>query len=766
MKYLILLRGLPGSGKSTWVKNNHLEDYTISSDTIRLMYSTPVIKSRQNYGQRVISQKNDKQVWDLLHQLVVNRIKNGQTTIVDATHLKANSINYYKQVCKNNHIRCVVVDFDVSVEEAIMRDLMREGTCRYVGEKVIRRMANGIEKVPSWCEIGNPDDIAWQFNVELKPVDYDEKYNEVVIFGDLHGCYDPLKKWFDERPLSSKTKYVFCGDYEDRGIQHKELFDFLLAHRKDSNFKFLAGNHTSRLLQIANRDKDSKSYPEYDNTLKQMKDFDCEDLRKFIRDQDEMVYFTFGERDFCVSHAGISCPPSLKLNSGEYIKGHGDYHQSEDVDTDFENRHTGSYQVHGHRNIHQVGIRVNEHCFNLEGGIEYGGDLRILQITKDNIQTHQIKNDVYRVVDSNADIVNELKSSPLIRRTQNPNGISSYNFTKEAFFDKKWNDLVCTARGLFVYDDTNKVAARSYSKFFNLGEVKTSTEDYILNNWVGTVNAYGKANGYLGIISVDTRTNEFFFASKSRTDMDFAKNLERIFNKKVSKAKQNALRNWLVKDMGKNNGNAYSLVVEVIDPINDSHICKYNQENLCLLDVFVNDYAEKSLGYDAVCKLGQLTMLPAKIPLEPIKDNITLKMALDELSNTKEHCEGFVLEGHNKADEVVRVKIKTPWYLMWKYYRGHGSFERKWDNMGFLTAEQREYACKIWKRANQLIALRNGEEVLMPEIELFSDEVDNCKDLVLKNLCGGWQMNIPKIIELVENYHPASLNELVQKYAK
>lgn len=751
MKYLILLRGLPGSGKSTWVKVNHLEDYTISSDAIRLMFSAPTIKSRQNYGQRVISQQNDKQVWDLLHQLVANRIKNGQTTIVDATHLKANAINYYKQVCKNNHIRCVVIDFDVPVEEAIVRDLMREGTCHYVGEKVIRRMANGIEKVPSWCELGSTDDIAWQFNVELKPVDYDEKYDEVVIFGDLHGCYNPLKKWFDEHPLSFKTKYIFCGDYEDRGIQHKELFDFLLKHRKDSNFKFLVGNHTSRLMQIANRDKGSKSYAEYNNTLEQMKDFDRDELRKFIRDQDDMVYFTFKGRKFCVSHAGISCPPSLKLNSDEYIKGHGDYNQSEDVDVAFENRNTGAYQVHGHRNIHQVDIRVNDNCFNLEGGIEYGGDLRILQITEDNIQTHQIKNKIYRVVKSNTDVVNELKSSPLIRRTQNSNGISSYNFTKEAFFDKKWNDLVCTARGLFVYDDTNNVAARSYSKFFNLGEVKTSTEDYILNNWVGTVNVYGKANGYLGIISVDTRTNEFIFASKSRTDMDFAKNLERIFNKKLSKAKQNALRDWLTKDMGKNKGNAYSLVVEVIDPINDSHICKYNQENLCLLDVFVNDYAEKSLGYYATWQVGQITMLPVKICFEPIKDTITLKKALDELSNTREHCEGFVLEGHNKAGEVVRVKIKTPWYLMWKYFRGHGSFERKCDDAGFLTAKQREYAAKLWKCADTLIDIKCGR--MDKEIPSVGGNV-NLSKLICKDLNDGWRLNIPYIIELVENYQP------------
>ena len=34
MRQLVLLRGAMGSGKSTWVKNNHLEDFTLSPDYI------------------------------------------------------------------------------------------------------------------------------------------------------------------------------------------------------------------------------------------------------------------------------------------------------------------------------------------------------------------------------------------------------------------------------------------------------------------------------------------------------------------------------------------------------------------------------------------------------------------------------------------------------------------------------------------------------------------------------------------------------------
>ena len=43
MRDLILVRGAPGSGKSTWVAQNNLQPYCISSDAVRLMFSSPEI---------------------------------------------------------------------------------------------------------------------------------------------------------------------------------------------------------------------------------------------------------------------------------------------------------------------------------------------------------------------------------------------------------------------------------------------------------------------------------------------------------------------------------------------------------------------------------------------------------------------------------------------------------------------------------------------------------------------------------------------------
>ena len=41
MRTLVLLRGIPASGKSTWVKENKLEAYSLSSDHIRTLFQAP-----------------------------------------------------------------------------------------------------------------------------------------------------------------------------------------------------------------------------------------------------------------------------------------------------------------------------------------------------------------------------------------------------------------------------------------------------------------------------------------------------------------------------------------------------------------------------------------------------------------------------------------------------------------------------------------------------------------------------------------------------
>lgn len=41
MRILLVMRGIPGCGKSTWIKEHELEAYTLSPDNIRLLFSAP-----------------------------------------------------------------------------------------------------------------------------------------------------------------------------------------------------------------------------------------------------------------------------------------------------------------------------------------------------------------------------------------------------------------------------------------------------------------------------------------------------------------------------------------------------------------------------------------------------------------------------------------------------------------------------------------------------------------------------------------------------
>ena len=67
-------------------------------------------------------------------------------------------------------------------------------------------------------------------------------------------------------------------------------------------------------------------------------------------------------------------PENLTLvATAEMIYGTGEYEDGLDEDMSFAERAAqNEYQVHGHRNYEGVPVQVNEHCFNLDGGVELG----------------------------------------------------------------------------------------------------------------------------------------------------------------------------------------------------------------------------------------------------------------------------------------------------------------------------------------------------------------------------------------------------------
>ena len=135
---VVLLRGVPGSGKSTWLREHQLEDYSIATDRLRLLLSNPV-KSPQGYYE--INQQVSDKAWQLAYELLESRMSHGGVTFFDATFMNDYLINYVKGLTEKHHYKLLVVDFNsVGLDEAKRRNKLRQGTIRYVPEYVLDDM--------------------------------------------------------------------------------------------------------------------------------------------------------------------------------------------------------------------------------------------------------------------------------------------------------------------------------------------------------------------------------------------------------------------------------------------------------------------------------------------------------------------------------------------------------------------------------------------------------------------------------------------------
>lgn len=131
-KKLIVLVGLPASGKSTYVKNiNHLDSVVISSDAIREELN---ISSHTKESNGIVF----KEVHDRIFKYL-NKNSNVSNIIVDATNLSKKDRNFYERIRKNtNKYKCKVEYHLIwsSILSCIERDKNRQNP---VGETTIKK---------------------------------------------------------------------------------------------------------------------------------------------------------------------------------------------------------------------------------------------------------------------------------------------------------------------------------------------------------------------------------------------------------------------------------------------------------------------------------------------------------------------------------------------------------------------------------------------------------------------------------------------------
>lgn len=128
MQRVIILKGLPGSGKSTWAREfvKGKKDWVIvNRDSLRNM--------RGDYW--IVQQEDLITEWEDF--CVKSTILAGLNVIIDATNLNQKVLNKWKNIASDNSLEAEILMFDTPLEECIRRDLGRE---KPVGESVILGM--------------------------------------------------------------------------------------------------------------------------------------------------------------------------------------------------------------------------------------------------------------------------------------------------------------------------------------------------------------------------------------------------------------------------------------------------------------------------------------------------------------------------------------------------------------------------------------------------------------------------------------------------
>ena len=248
MKKVIITRGLPGSGKSTWAKSiikaNSNSYKRINNDDLRAMVDC------NNW-----SPANEKFINELTDLFILKSLHEGKHVIVDNTNLNTKHIDRIKQLVKGQAELVINDSFlSVPVEMCIQNDLKRPNS---VGKDVIVNMYEKYLKKPDTIT-QNPDapkaiivdiDGTLAHMKGRSPYDWDrvgedecdtvikgivnayDNYGVVIVMSGRDGsCRAITEKWLNDNNIVWDTLLMREeGDMRKDSIVKRELFDTCIA---------------------------------------------------------------------------------------------------------------------------------------------------------------------------------------------------------------------------------------------------------------------------------------------------------------------------------------------------------------------------------------------------------------------------------------------------------------------------------------------------------------------------------------------------------
>lgn len=263
MSNLIITRGYPGCGKTTWANGKCLQDRSItriSRDDIR--FNMLGIDPKAGVGTNA----QEIQVSRIHHLLVNELLASGRNVIVDDTNLQLKVARKWADAAQMVGAEFEVVDFEVDVDECIYRNNARAiSGGRHVPVQIIRNMA---AKHPfPFLEVKPSDAVSFDYRYTLDPTlpeayvfDVDGTlaqmdgrspyewhrvhtdklkpdvagmayalkalgYKIIVMSGRDGACFDLTKQWLDKHSIAHDLLVMRAmGDTRKDNIIKVELF--------------------------------------------------------------------------------------------------------------------------------------------------------------------------------------------------------------------------------------------------------------------------------------------------------------------------------------------------------------------------------------------------------------------------------------------------------------------------------------------------------------------------------------------------------------
>lgn len=645
-KILLILSWIPWSGKSTWIKENNLEKYTISSDVLRLMVWHTILDLEV---WESISQDYNKESFKFFYDILDTRMNKWLFTVCDATHLLEKDFNKYFDLARKYWYKLYIKQINETNKEVLLKRNENRGIYK-ISEEIIDlyldryknfTIPKGIEEIKTVEDLPN-------YCKNYKVI---EKDSDVYYIWDIQSCPKELKTFLDKY-YNTKDYFVFTGDLLDRGYDSVWVLDIIYNIIDNPKVILIKWNHDNHLIRYVEMNRKVKvGSTVFDEvTQNEIKDYPIEKLRKIASKFVLSTHFQIWGKRVFASHWGISHIPDFIIDK-QLIRWVGAYNFSEICDNKFQDwalkqTDTQYFSVHWHRNQQQVGIQSTTRTFNLEWQIEFGWELRVVKFGKD-WKTELI--DIPSTVipkDWEINLLEKFKRNKLIKVKDLWEDLYSINFTREAFYNQSWTTQTVKARGLFIWKN-NEIYARSYEKFFNVWERSETTMPKLAENLWFPVKVYHKYNWFLGIVGM--KDWKVLYLSKTSNSSDFAKLVEKHLKPFEAKLIP-YLNKW------------YSLIFEICDKT-DEHIVR-EEERAILIEMVKNNIVFEKIPYNELLKVGNDIWVEVKKEYKALNNIAELSKFLEE--NKSVDFEGFILEGST----WFMSKTKSLKYLFWKEIRG------------------------------------------------------------------------------------------------